>query len=39
MTNKVETVYRPVLSIQHNPAAMGIYESFKGLVLNYPMDF
>lgn len=39
MTNEVEAMYCPALRNQHNPAIMGIYESFKGLVLNYPMDF
>lgn len=39
MTNKVETTYCPVLRIQPNPAIMGIYKGFKGLVLNYPTDF
>lgn len=39
MTNKVETMYCPVLIIQHNPAIMGINESYKGLVLHYPADF
>lgn len=32
-------MYCPLLRIQRNPAIMGIYESFKGLVLNYPMGF
>lgn len=39
MTNEVEPMYCPVLSIQHKPAIMGIYGSLKDLALNYPTDF